>query len=194
MTGDMGPDAIGDLSRLHPDGRKAVDENLMPGEVIRVVIHGIHASAMIGTDRRAFVFKKGWLSGAGLGQKMTTWDYRNIVGLQIETGWISGVVVIQAPGVAAVDTSYWAAGKDAPINAPNAIGVSGDLDAARTGANELRRLIAERQASVAAPTVEASADKEDVIGLLRQLGALRDAGIVTPEEFDAKKQDLLARL
>ncbi|WP_246458932.1 SHOCT domain-containing protein [Streptomyces himalayensis] len=30
--------------------------------------------------------------------------------------------------------------------------------------------------------------------LLRQLGELRDAGIVTPEEFEAKKADLLRRL
>ncbi|MBO2447132.1 SHOCT domain-containing protein [Actinomadura barringtoniae] len=30
--------------------------------------------------------------------------------------------------------------------------------------------------------------------MLRELGELRDAGIVTPEEFEAKKKDLLDRL
>ncbi|MGO4383855.1 PH domain-containing protein [Specibacter sp. RAF43] len=33
-----------------------------------------------------------------------------------------------------------------------------------------------------------------VFDQLRQLGQLRDAGIVTPEEFEAKKTELLARL
>lgn len=34
----------------------------------------------------------------------------------------------------------------------------------------------------------------DVLAQLRQLGELRDAGVVTPEEFEAKKADLLRRL
>lgn len=42
----------------------------------------------------------------------------------------------------------------------------------------------------AAPVVVAP----DVMGQLAQLGQLRDAGIVTPEEFEAKKAELLNRL
>lgn len=40
----------------------------------------------------------------------------------------------------------------------------------------------------------APAAASDVIGQLEQLGALRDSGVLTPEEFDAKKGELLARL
>jgi len=35
---------------------------------------------------------------------------------------------------------------------------------------------------------------EEIFSALERLGGLRDLGILTPEEFDAKKQDLLARL
>jgi Short C-terminal domain/Bacterial PH domain len=35
---------------------------------------------------------------------------------------------------------------------------------------------------------------EQVMALLKQLGELRDAGVVTPEEFETKKKDLLDRL
>ncbi|MFF5261436.1 SHOCT domain-containing protein [Actinomadura viridis] len=35
---------------------------------------------------------------------------------------------------------------------------------------------------------------EQVMALLKQLGELRDAGVVTPEEFEAKKKDLLDRI
>ncbi|MBA4861720.1 SHOCT domain-containing protein [Streptomyces sp. PSKA54] len=42
-----------------------------------------------------------------------------------------------------------------------------------------------------APAAQSS---QEIMDLLRQLGELRDAGIVTPEEFEAKKADLLRRL
>ncbi|TYB44314.1 SHOCT domain-containing protein [Actinomadura chibensis] len=45
----------------------------------------------------------------------------------------------------------------------------------------------------AAPAVQATTP-EQVMALLKQLGELRDAGVVTPEEFEAKKKDLLDRL
>jgi predicted Zn-dependent peptidase len=44
---------------------------------------------------------------------------------------------------------------------------------------------------VAAP---APAAQPDVFEQLRKLAELRDAGIVTAEEFDAKKAELLSRL
>lgn len=40
----------------------------------------------------------------------------------------------------------------------------------------------------------AAATPEQVMDLLERLGKLRDAGVVTPEEFEAKKKDLLDRL
>lgn len=45
----------------------------------------------------------------------------------------------------------------------------------------------------ATPAVQATTP-EQVMALLKQLGELRDAGVVTPEEFEAKKKDLLDRL
>lgn len=46
------------------------------------------------------------------------------------------------------------------------------------------------QAAPAAPP----AAQQDVIAALAQLGSLRDAGILTPEEFEAKKTELLSRI
>lgn len=47
--------------------------------------------------------------------------------------------------------------------------------------------------SVSQAGVAASA-QDDVFEALRKLGELRDAGIVTPEEFEAKKAELLRRI
>ena len=52
----------------------------------------------------------------------------------------------------------------------------------------LRRLIADQQHGSHAPAAPVAASPLDQ---LRQLAGLRDAGIVTQAEFDAKKADLL---
>jgi hypothetical protein len=46
----------------------------------------------------------------------------------------------------------------------------------------------------AAPSQPAAASGDAVIEQIRKLGELRDAGLLTPEEFEAKKAELLGRL
>lgn len=46
----------------------------------------------------------------------------------------------------------------------------------------------------AVPAVASVAPPTDVMSLLKQLGELRDAGVVTSEEFEAKKAELLSRI
>jgi hypothetical protein len=48
-------------------------------------------------------------------------------------------------------------------------------------------------APAAAPTAD-TASSEDITGTIERLAALRDAGAITPEEFEAKKTELLGRL
>ncbi|MEW2179326.1 SHOCT domain-containing protein [Streptomyces sp. NPDC005406] len=46
-----------------------------------------------------------------------------------------------------------------------------------------------------APVPAASAQSsQEIMDLLRQLGELRDAGVISPDEFEAKKADFLRRL
>ena len=37
------------------------------------------------------------MAGASFGSELTTWDYRNLVGVQLHTGMMSGAVILQAP-------------------------------------------------------------------------------------------------
>jgi hypothetical protein len=46
--------------------------------------------------------------------------------------------------------------------------------------------------TAAAPTTEATAESD--VEQLKKLAELRDAGILTSEEFDAKKAEILARM
>lgn len=181
--------ALDDRAQLHKDANEALDQNLAPGEAVLVIIRGMYDSALIATARRVFIFKKGMFSGATLGKKLASWDYRNLSGVQIETGMISGAVALQGAGIAGGDLGKYRSGGNDPLHAPHAVATNREhFEQARLGVARLRELIAQAQ------TVAPADAAPDVADQLRKLGELRDLGILTAAEFDAKKVQLLSRL
>jgi hypothetical protein len=181
----------GPRARLHRKANEALDANLDTGERVVVVITGASNQAVIGTDRRAFVYKKGFMAGATFGSEMTSWDYRNLVGVQLHAGMMSGSVVLQAPGQSGSKTSYWKQGDADPFKAPNAIPVSRPFDQAEKGVAELRRLIAQAHAPVQAPA--AAPQPVSVAEEIAKLAELSSSGALTDEEFAAAKARLLGQ-
>lgn len=169
--------ALDDMAQLHKDAQKAIGEQLAPGETVKVVVPGNANDALVATDRRVLIFDWGLLS-----KKLTTYDYRNITGVELQTGLAMGTLTVQAAGVPPK-----AKGE---LHGPNELAVlRNGYDRAREGVTALRHLISEHHSAAAAP-----AAAPDIADQLRKLGELRDAGILTPAEFDAKKADLLARM
>src|SRR5690349_7045064 len=111
---------LDDRAQLHKDTNKALDQNLAHGEPVHVIVRGSYDSALIATDRRIFVFKTGFMSGAAMAKKLSSWDYRNLTGIQIETGVVYGTVAVQAAGATAGEPGVWS-GKDLARSASNAI-------------------------------------------------------------------------
>lgn len=175
---------------LHRKAIEAVERTLAPDEPVRLVIHGASDQAIIATDRRALVFKKGFMAGASFGSELTSWAYRNLVGVQIHTGMLSGAVVLQGPGQGGTRTSAWKAGESDPYQAPNAIPLDRPFDGARKRVGALGRLIDEahraEQPLPASPALESVADE------LRKLADLRSDGVLSEQEFASLKAKLLA--
>lgn len=184
-----------DISKLHPKAQQALKQSLAPDETVRAyIIGGNKKAALIATDRRAFIFKTGVAAGATFGQKFASFDYRNISGVQLHLGMINGSVVLDVPGAAAVGSSYWGNGNNDPWKAQNAIPVSKSKDLEPT-VSTIRSLITEYHTRMNAPaTTPAPVAESDIPAQIEKLGELRDRGLVTPEEFEAKKAELLARL
>ena len=114
------------IGRLKSSARDALLTNLREKETVRVIVVGLSGQAIAGTDSRVFVLKPGFLAGASFGVETTSWNYRQITGVQIHKGMKTGAVIIQAPGQAGVSTSYWKESDSDPFKAPNAIPVAGD--------------------------------------------------------------------
>ena len=178
-------------SQLHRACNKALNQNLVPGETIQVIILGLWDSAIIGTDRRAFVFKNGMMAGAMSGARFASWEYNQINGIQIEEANGgpdgAGFVSIQIPGACVAKGSYWDTSKYGPAESPNAICINKAMeDHAQRGVAVLRQLIAaaNKPSVASAPT--------DAPDLLRKLATLRDEGVLTKAEFETAKAKLLS--
>ncbi len=182
------------LGVLHPKAIEAVQANLVGGETVEVVITGPSSQAIIGTDRRAFIYKKGWMAGASFGSELTNWDYRNLVGVQIHTGMMSGAVILQAPGQTGAKTSMWGNKDDDPYKTPNAIPIVRPYEPAQAGVARLRELMTAAQHPTE-PAPVASHDKPTVsiADELMKLAGLRDSGVLSEDEFKVLKQALIEK-
>jgi hypothetical protein len=177
-------------NKLHQDANKQLDKNLATNEKIKVIILGLWESAIIGTETRAFVYKRGLMGGAIFGSKLTSWDYLNLSGVQIETGPLTGVVSLQGPGIQSTDVSYYDTSKNSPSSSPHALSINRDLfEQARDGVAALRTLISSFQKAKFG-----GSSNTDIPDQIRKLAELREQGILTPEEFEQKKKDLLSRM
>ncbi len=167
--------ALHDRAQLHKGANRVLDQNLAPDETVRVIIRGIQDSAFIGTERRLFVFKKVLWD-----QKMSTWDYSGISGVEYQDKGPLMPAFVRANAVGTDEKRSYAS--------DNALQISFlDKTSAATGVAELRRLIQSATATVT-PSPAASADYIDEI---KRLAALMEAGILSVEEFEAKKRRLL---
>jgi hypothetical protein len=124
--------------------------------------------------------------------KLTSWDYANLAGVQLETGVISGVVSLQGQGIEAWDVSAWRNRRHDPVKAPYALEIAREhFGQAKIGVAVMRQFISEHQ--VPAEAVRPATDS-DPMDQIRRLGELRDSGFLTDDEFASKKADLLAKL
>jgi len=140
---------IDDISILPSYVEKELTSILSSDESIKVTIVGLGNSAMVGTERRVFIFKKGIAAGAAFGIKSSSWDFLNLNGIQIETGPTTGVIALEGPGIVSQDLSSLNFNANDPKNAwvvPHTLVIGkGHLERARLGVNTLRELIANFQ-------------------------------------------------
>lgn len=163
--------ALDDRAQLHKDANAALDEGLASDERVKVIVRGVQNSAFIGTDRRVFVFKKSlWL------KKLSSWDYRGISGVEYEDKGPLMPAYVRVNAVGGDDKRAH--------SSDNALQIAhSDKSAAAAAVAELRRAISTPPTPTSAPS--------DAADQIKKLADLRDAGILTEDEFQAKKRQLL---
>lgn len=160
-------------------------EHFEPGETVRAAMQGtyetkilgsdtVRSGVLIATDRRVVFYAKK-LGGYDL----ESFPYRSISSFE------------QSKNMMGHSVTFFASGnrvhmKWIPTNTDTAAFTAAVKEAMSGGSAPS----ASSEPSQAAPAPV----QPDIMAQLKQLGELRDAGVLTSEEFDAKKADLLQRL
>lgn len=147
---------------------------------------GLHDQLALATDRRLLIVKTGWLVGSAFGHKSTSFDYRNLTAVEIRSTMAFGFFEVSAGGMSLPNAPK---GRQKQQEMPNIVTF------AKADGKHWERFagkVREMAGSPGAPQVGAPAP--DLTDQIRKLADLRDAGVLTEEEFAAKKADLLARM
>ena len=174
-----------ELSNLDRRAQKALAGVLETSEELLVTQPG-ESSALVATNRRILVCKWGATSGAFFGSQVNSWDFAHVTGIEYRKGMTTKAIVVQTAGAQVVTkfgrmdkgpTSVW--------EAPNALFVNGNDGEATVAA--LRQMVADHHRPPGgSPTMA-----DDPADQIRKFAALRDDGIISEDEFQAKKRSIL---
>jgi hypothetical protein len=166
---------------------------LSPGETVVVKLKGAFKEGLVCTDRRVLIVKSGFMTGQLLGNDVFQEPYGNIAGAQVVYHLASGYLELSAGGMANSTKSFWSSNQYTdPAKAPNCLSLSGKKQADRfrqACSVILERVDAAHRSPGAAPAPAASIPQQ-----ISDLATLRDQGILSAEEFEAKKSELLSRM
>ena len=182
------------MEKLHARAQKLLEQGLGKEEPVLGRINGIDdTQCLVLTDQRAIIVKIGWRSGQTLGGKVTSFEYRNISSVEVRASILTGTFEISSGGMQGPERSYYSANKaDGAWHAPNTIPISKQQQPRfQQVASFIRERARLATQSVAQPVLPTAPDIPDQ---LRKLAELKDQGILTEAEFNAKKTELLARL
>ncbi|MGY1632234.1 PH domain-containing protein [Geodermatophilus sp. SYSU D01186] len=156
-------------------------EHLEPGEVIKGAVQGTYETKIMGsetvrtgilvaTDRRVVFYAKKFT-----GYDLESFPYGNISSFE------------QGKNMMGHNITFYASGNRVHVKwiptDENLVRLTEEVKAAMNAKHVMGQ-----------PAPQVAAPQPDIMGQLKQLGELRDAGILTQEEFDTKKAELLARL
>jgi hypothetical protein len=150
---------------------KKLAEHLYEEETVRFIAQGTYEGdqgIVVLTDVRLLFLFHGVMR-----QRKEDFPLRLISSVQTKSGWGTGEIKV------------WVSGNSASISGI----VKSDLEPL---ADAVRQGTAAQHAAL--PTAPSAASADDPYEALRKLASLRDAGVLTEEEFETKKQDLLGRI
>lgn len=166
-------------------GEKLLQKNVESDEKILVKLLGNFGQAFVITSKRLYVLKWGFVVGLTFGGKCNSFELSNITGIQIKHSIFTGVVEVITPGNQdRRNIGYWGQGNDDAIKSDNAVTFeTRDLKFFQEAVNLGRNLIANVHNDGAKPHSD--------LDQLDKLAELREKGILTEEEFAAKKKQIL---
>jgi hypothetical protein len=184
---------------MEPLGTKEADllmRNLAEGERVLGQVIGNSRQAVIATDHKVLVIKTGVMAGQTFGGKATSIDYRTIVGVEVRTGFSQGEFEIIAASMQAPQRNR-NRDKVKVLESPNGVVfIKSNGSLFEKMAAKIREMTAASHGAGTAvnPQLTSPASGPSIPEQIRALSELHAAGILTDDEFSAKKAELLSRM
>jgi hypothetical protein len=184
---------------MQPLGRKESDllrRNLVAGERVLGQVIANFGQAIVATDHKVLVIKTGLMAGTTFGGKATSFDYRTIVGVEVRSGFVNGEFEIIAGALSAPQGNR-RKDRQKIQESPNGV-VFGKIESRSFDnmAAKIREMTAVSHGSGTAvnPQSTVQSPATSITDQIKALSELHASGILTDEEFSAKKAELLSRL
>lgn len=171
-------------------GEKILKDNLAPDEKILAKVQGNFGQAIVLTNKRLYIVKWGFQTGSTFGGKCIAYEYKAITAIELRKHMTNRLIVVMTPATRDNSKlSYWGErGKsDNATESDYAITYSDKkLDSTFQAIINLAREIVNK-----AHNGDTAASSDDSIDKLERLAALKQKGVITEQEFQAKKKQLL---
>lgn len=170
---------------------RIADEKISGWQHLYIALQGGVKEYLYATDDAIYIIKKGYMTGHTFGDGVYRIPYQNITNVSVEYHFLSGYLEVSTNGMQAEAKSYWSTDrKTDPKKAPNCITILNKKDAQgfQKAADKILKMAAEVQSTNynASPAIETDYTDE-----LIKLKDLVDAGVITQNEFNAKKKQIL---
>jgi hypothetical protein len=179
--------------------RRALERHIHGDETVRFCLKGDFDHTLVALDDRLLIIKAGVFAGTTFGARVASIDYKDITGIEVNTGLLNCVVEVATPSYPAVGKkSAWFGGRTSkrdlfnrdPHTESNTIPVvRPNLKKWEPHLKELRALIAEAKRE---PTERQPPPVPSLGGQLKELAELHQSGVLSDEEFAQAKARLLA--
>jgi len=172
------------IENVKGTSRDILEANLSDGEPVFVFMEGVWGQSVVATDRRVMIIKTGLQAGgAGFG------PYEHVTSIDCNKGIAMGRLQVTAGGTTENRTGFFSGAR----SAENVVSFRAtQYHKFQVATNRIRKLLEDRRASLARPVV--TQQVESIPDQIKKLAELKDAGILTTEEFETKKKELLKRL
>ena len=164
-------------------------------ETIYVALKGAFKEYLFCTDKMVYIAKKGFMTGHTFGSGVFKMPYANITNAEVDYHLTTGYFELSSGGLQNKSLSYWSSKKEDSVKqAPNAISLAGkDLrDQFEQAAHFIMDKVATSHVSMLTPPPFIEKNSEPSIAdKIREFKALADDGIISQEEFEEAKKQLL---
>jgi len=176
------------INNIGGRGEKILNKSLQEDEEVIVKLQGSFGEALVLTDKRLYVVKWGFLVGNTFGGRCNAFEFRNITSIEYKKSLLTGSIEVLTPATQNAQKSFWST-QNSTQKADNIISMQRDkFEIFAEAVKVIRNKISESHSG--GEILQKNTEAYNLENL-EKLASLKEKGIITEEEFQTKKKQLL---